>query len=104
MASQQIVILSDSPANSGNGMPPIGRRAEIIRDLAGCNTCPDGADPDLLHGPGFRIELAPGQDPITQMLLTIDDDDIAWIVLLRLARQFHWKMLDPMSGRELKPR
>ncbi|MGI9014096.1 MAG: hypothetical protein ACR2GY_07590 [Phycisphaerales bacterium] len=101
MGMQQIVILGDGSSN-GEAMTIIGPRDEVLRDLAACNTASDGVTDDVLFGPGFRIELAPGQDPLTQMLLTIDDEDIAWIVLLRLARQFRWKLLDPMSGRELR--
>ncbi len=82
-------------------MVPIGSRRELLRGLARLNTAPEreGAD-DVLYGPGFRIELAPGQDPVVQMLVTITEEEIGWLVLMRLAQQFHWKLLDPMTGRE----
>ncbi|MCL4210596.1 MAG: hypothetical protein HRU76_16050 [Phycisphaeraceae bacterium] len=104
MPLKQIVILADDGGKppSGGGMTPLGRRKDIIRDLASYNTSPAAPEDDVLHGPGIRIEIAPGQDPVTQMLLTIDDEDIAWVVILRLARIFHWKLLDPVSGRELR--
>jgi hypothetical protein len=47
--------------------------------------------------------LPPEQDPVLQMLLTVSDEDIAWSVILRLAREMQWKILDPSNGRELSP-
>ena len=29
------------------------------------------------------------------------EEEIAWQVLIKLAKAFHWKILDPMTGREL---
>ena len=36
-----------------------------------------------------------------QMQMTLSDEDIAWDVILRLVRDFHWKLFDPATGREL---
>jgi hypothetical protein len=103
--SSQYVILSksDAPASSSsNGMPPIGSRREIIRSLSGYNTAPESSDDDTtLYGPGIRLELPPGQDPVTQMLLTVVEEEIAWLVILRLAKAFAWKIVDMNTGREL---
>jgi len=105
MPAQQIVILSDKePAGSDNGMAEIGRRSDVIRDLERLNTAPEVEGGDILYGPGFQIELAPGQDPVTQMLMTINDQDIAWIAIMDIAKKLEWKLLDPMTGRELRPR
>lgn len=57
----------------------------------------------MLYGPGIELELPPEQDPVLQMLLTVSDEDIAWSVILRLAREMQWKILDPSNGRELSP-
>ena len=57
---------------------------------------------DILYGPGIRIELPPGE-PITQMLMTIVEEEIAWQVIMRLAKGLRWKLLDPATGRELNP-
>ncbi len=103
MSVEQIVIMADHADKNAGDLPEIGPRARLLDDLAACNTAPAQPGEDILHGPGFQIELAPGQDPVTQMLLTITEDDIAWVVLMRLARKFHWKLVDPMSGRELHP-
>jgi hypothetical protein len=37
------------------------------------------------------------------MLLTITDDDIAWPVIQRLAKDLQWKLLDPVKGTEYTP-
>lgn len=102
MSSTQLVILSRSAAKGGE-LAPIATRVELLRQLALRNTGPEREGEDLLYGPGIEIQLAPGQDPVTQMLLTITDEDIAWVVIIRLARDLNWKIFDPYSGRELKP-
>jgi hypothetical protein len=102
--AQQFVILSKKPPNA-SGMASIGRRDEVLFDLARFNTAPDaesnGSNDDVLYGPGIRIELPPGQDVINQMLMTITEEEIAWLVIMRLARSFQWKIVDPNTGREL---
>ncbi len=102
-SSRQFVILSGrEPA--GDGMPPIGPRQDILEQLARCNTAPEAAEhADVLYGPGIRIELTPGQDPVSQMLVTITEEEIGWQVLTRLIHHFQWKLLDPNTGRELTP-
>ena len=77
-------------------------RADIVRALEERNTAGDGGNGDVLYGPGIRIEFAPG-DPVTQMLLTVVEEEIAWLVIMRLARDLNWKLLDPATGRELCP-
>lgn len=100
--TQQYVILSNETATE-NGMAPIGSREEIRNALANYNTAPENDDIDVLFGPGIRIELPPDQDPVPQMVLTVVEDEIAWLVIMRLAKELKWKILDPMTGRELKP-
>ncbi|MCA9284737.1 MAG: hypothetical protein KDA22_05965 [Phycisphaerales bacterium] len=102
MPASQLVILSRNPGKPGE-LGPIATRAELLRSLAVRNTAPERSGDDLLYGPGIEIQLAPGQDPVTQMLLTITDEDIAWTVILRLARELQWKLFDPYTGRELTP-
>ena len=99
MARKQFVVLSREPAVDGQ-MPPLGSRADLVERLAHCNTGPESPGEDLLYGPGIELELPPGQDPVRQMLLSITDDDIAWNVIVRIAQEFSWKILDPQSGRE----
>lgn len=101
VAGEQYVILAQS-TNAGNGMPAIGTRREIVTELSPFNTAPERPEGDALYGPGFIIELPPN-DPVTQMLLTIVEEEIAWQVIMRLAKHFKWKLLDMASGRELVP-
>ncbi len=100
--TQQYVILSNELATD-NGMVPIGSREEILNLLANYNTAPENDDESILFGPGIRIELPPDQDPVPQMVLSVVEDEIAWLVIMRLAKELKWKILDPMTGRELKP-
>lgn len=102
MARRQFVILSRQPAVDG-ALAPIGSRSSVIEGLAHCNTAPESPGGDVLFGPGVEFELPPGQDPVHQMLLSISDDDIAWVVIMRVAREFGWKILDPQTGREFTP-
>ena len=96
------VVLSSHDASAQEGMMPIASRKELLAELFDCNTGPERQDDDILYGPGFRLELTPGQDPITQMLLTLTEEEIGWQVLTKLLKQFEWKLLDPNTGRELK--
>jgi len=102
MSRRQFVILSRNGSKDG-ALAPLGTRKEVVSGLEHCNTAPEIDGGDILYGPGIEIELPPGQDPVTQMLLSISDDDIAWVVVIRLAREFGWKILDPNTGRELNP-
>ncbi|UCD75755.1 MAG: hypothetical protein JSV91_02335 [Phycisphaerales bacterium] len=102
MTLQQFVILSRNQAAEGE-MTPIGPRDEIIRELAAYNTAPERDGEDTLYGPGVRIELPPDEDPVRQMLITLEEEEIAWLVLVRLAKSFEWRILDPLTGRELNP-
>lgn len=96
---QQFVILSAEP--SSQGMAVLGSRSSLLRDLAAFNCAPESEGADTLWAPGITIELPPGQDEITQMLMTIVEDEIAWLTIVRIVRHFGWKLLDPSSGREL---
>lgn len=97
--AQQFVIL----ARTGNGTAPLGSRAEIIEQLAGLNTSAEQDGEDVLWGPGIRIDLPPDQDPVTQMLLGIVEEEIAWLVITRLARECEWRIVDMETGDELEP-
>ncbi len=100
-AIRQLVILSSQPPPEGASLAAIGPRKDVLENLALCNTSPECQDADdVLFGPGIRIELTPGQDPVTQMLVTLSEEEIGWHVLQRFVTEFHWKLLDPSSGRE----
>ena len=101
---RQFVILSAAEAQEAGSLPAIGPRAEIFEKLARANTSPESSDDqDVLYGPGIRVELTPNQDPVSQMLVTVTEEEIGWQVLTRLINHFQWKLLDPNTGRELSP-
>ena len=100
--SRQFVILGRSSTGNGSAAS-LGPRKELLRNLFGVNTSPERAGEEVLYGPGIRIELTPGQDPVTQMLLTITEEEIGWLVTMRLAKKFQWKIVDMATGRELQP-
>lgn len=102
MSRRQFVILSRNPAAQDGTMVPLGTRAEVLAGLAHCNTGPDSPNGDVLYGPGLELHLAPGDGPVTQMLMTVSDDDVAWLIIMRIAKEFGWKILDPESGREFQ--
>ncbi len=103
-ASRQLVILSSRDADEGEALPPIGPRCDIVEKLLRANTSPESAAaPDVLYGPGIRIELTPDQDPIRQMLVTVTEEEIGWKVLTRLINHFQWKLLDTVTGQQLGP-
>src|SRR5262245_56309468 len=90
-------------------MAPIASRKDLVRELAAYNTGPD-TDPnaaqnalksDVLYGPGIRIDLPPGQDPVTQMLVTLIEKEIGVLVLPRLAAAFKWRVIDADTGDEI---
>ncbi len=99
--SQQLVILARAESTD-DGLPPLGSRDEILERLAGLNTAPAQAGEDVLYGPGIRIELPPG-DPVSQMLMTVVEEEIAWQVIMRLAKDMEWKLRDMATGREWSP-
>jgi hypothetical protein len=99
--NRQYVILSrDEP--TGNGLAPLGSREDIVDRLRAFHTAPESDGEDILYGPGIRIELPPGKS-VTQMLMTIIEEEIAWHVIMPLVKNLKWKLLDPVTGRELCP-
>jgi hypothetical protein len=98
--AQQFAILPPSKSNAAAGL---GGRKDLIAALASLNTGPERPGEDLLWGPGFQLELTPNQDPVQQMLLTITEDEIAWLAIMRLARQCQWRIIDLETGQEIEP-
>ena len=92
-----------SPETGSDGLLPIGSRKEIVEKLSKLNTAPEREGEDALYGPGVRIDLPPEKDPVEQMLLTIVEEEIAYLVMMRISRICGWKILDPETGRELNP-
>lgn len=100
---QLVLFLPKDPEKPTEGMASMGSEGEFIATLAPFNTAPDGSPvrtsgTQILHGPGIAVEYADNQDQITQALLTVIDQDVAWPVLVRLCRSLGWKMQDMESG------
>ena len=100
--TKQFVIQSRTEDKDGNRVP-LGSREEIVSTLARFNTMPECKGGNELWGPGIRIDLSPEEDPIKQMMLHIIEEEIAWLPIVRLAKQLDWSVMDIESGRELQP-
>ena len=100
--SNPLVILSRHEPTD-NGLVPLGRRDEVLSALFDHNTGPERDGDDVLYGPGIQVELPPEEDPIRQMLLTVIEEEIGWLVITRLAKAFEWKIVDTGNGQELTP-
>ncbi len=98
--AQQFAIL---PPSKNGATADLGTRRDLIATLASLNTGPERPGEDLLWGPGFRLEMTPNQDPVQQMLLTITEDEIAWLAIMRLARRCQWRIIDFETGQEIEP-
>ncbi len=98
-SSRHFVFLSHQEPAEAGALAPIGPRCDVLEKLANYNTGPEVCgDNDVLYGPGIQIELTPGQDPLTQMLVTITEEEIGWLVLRRLINVFQWRLLDARTG------
>lgn len=100
---RQFVLLGPERAPGDN--QPLGSLAEVRHALSRFNTATDGAAPrgatEMLHGPGFVVELALGIDPVSQVIASINDEDIAFPVLMRVCRELKWRLMDVETGRIL---
>ena len=98
--SHHFVISSQKPPTE-SGMSSMGSRKDIIAELGRMNTYPEQPGEDVLWGPGIRMEMRPGEDPLKQMLLSIVEEEIAWLVIARITRAFNWRIVDVETGDEI---
>lgn len=93
----------EDPAPAALNTISMGASADVAGQLAAFNTMPDGdaETRNVLYGPGIVVSLPMGgpDDPVNQLLVSINEDDIAWPVLVRMCRTYDWRMMDPKSGR-----
>lgn len=112
-----ILIRSAPPGESAGGLLPLGALRDVRAALGQCNIAPDGSGPHgygermgtgVLFGPGMVLEVPLVDDPagnrgagpeISQVLVSVTDEDFAFPVLMRLCKLHGWKMMDPDSGR-----
>lgn len=113
MSNRQIALiklLDDGPdaeggESSGSVLDsiPLGTHKQVCESLAHFNTATDNAPESIgvLYGPGFTVQLpfVGPNDPVMQILISLEDEDCAWPVLTRICKRLRWKMLDPNSGR-----
>ncbi len=101
--SKRQIVLQCKPEQPGS-LAPMGPRQGVLDVLARFNTSPDGSPPrngamgQFLYGPGLIAEVPFHQDPIAQVMVQINDMDLAWPVLRRLCAAQRWQMVDVESG------
>ncbi|MBI1189175.1 MAG: hypothetical protein GC200_00615 [Tepidisphaera sp.] len=97
---QLVIIGKETP---GGGSAPLGGLKEVRATLASYNTSADGSKSESglerLHGPGMVVELPGSIDPVTQAVASINDEDIAFPVLMKLSKSLGWRLMDIESGR-----
>ena len=90
-------------------MSPLGSLEEVRETLGGVNTACDGSSRSaqtgtlVMHGPGLVAEIATGVEPVSQVMVTIQDEEMAWPVLMRLCLGANWAMMDVETGRTFGP-
>lgn len=100
MAKRQLVITGPAPSDPDEA-PTLGSRREVLATLSKFNTWPDVEGGEFLYGPGLTMQMTPGAEELSQMLVAVLDEDIAWTVLTRICKTTHWQLLDLESGRSL---
>ena len=90
-------------ASASMNQVSLGSKREVADTLAAYNTRPDGSplSPGVLYGPGIvaQLPMVGDNDPVLQVLVSINEDSIAWPVLFRVCAQTGWSLMDPTTGR-----
>lgn len=99
--ARQLVLLN--PGDTPGAMRPLGVKRDVLKTLEPYNIAIDGSEEGFATawGPGLRIEFpfVGERDQVTQLMVTLAEEDFAWPVLTRICKDLHWKMMDPESGR-----
>ena len=95
------VIQSPDPVTP-QGMAALGDRKMIVQQLGQMNTCPERDGEPFLYGPGIKLEMRQDEDPVRQILLSIIEEEIAWLVIERIVTTFNWKIIDFETGDEVR--
>jgi len=104
-SSKRQVVLTGPDARGGPSPAtlPLGTLRDVRETLARYNTGPDGAPQtggtERLYGPGMVVEIAASAEVVQQALATINDEDTALPVLMRLCKEQRWRLVDVESGR-----
>ncbi|MFN0134382.1 MAG: hypothetical protein ACKVW3_17855 [Phycisphaerales bacterium] len=103
MARKRQLVLSRS--SRGGPLVPIGSPREVFDSLARFNIAPDGgkrpATMEVLFGPGMVVEFPTGQDAVSQAMITVQEEEMAMPVLLRMCKNLGLSMVDLESGRSI---
>lgn len=105
-----LYILQRPPTKRAGDPPaPLATRAELLAVFGRMNTGPERAGGDVLYGPGLRVELPPGQDPVMQAAIHVTEDELFQSLFLgteherpgRLAREVRgrgWQLVNQAEG------
>lgn len=107
MARKRTIVLMRpaEPDEDGPALASLGTRESVTEVLAAFNTAPDGAErssssgTEVLYGPGMVVEIPTTTDDISQAMVTMLDEGLAFPVLMRLCKKLEWRMMDPDTGR-----
>jgi hypothetical protein len=109
LAKKRQIVLIKPDRDVEGSMSPLGSLNEVSATLGGLNTASDGSSRSaetgtmLMHGPGFVVEIATGVEVVSQAMVTLQDEETAWPVLMRLCTQANWAMMDLETGRTFGP-
>jgi len=97
-------VLMTAQTTPGGGLSALGSAGAVKEILANFNTAPDGGPTkslgtEMLHGPGMVMDIPTSTESVTQVMVSVTDEEIAWPVLSRLCKVRNWKLVDLESGR-----
>jgi len=103
---RQLVLLNPVEDDRGiatGELHPLGTLDEVTDRLSRFNTASDGArhgqtGTEMLHGPGLIVEIPTAADQITQLMVHVKDEELAFTVLWRMCRANGWKIVDAETG------
>lgn len=104
--SRQIVLVkpeADAEPGTIGQMQPMGKFQKLSGELEAFNTAGDGVKgaalgTERLYGPGFTMQMPASSADVTQILVSVTEQDTAWPVLSRICRTMGWRMQDMETG------
>ena len=81
----------------------MGRADDVAELVSRYNTAHDGSrgaslGTRALFGPGFTMQVPTSTDTVTQVMVSVTEQEIAWPVLSRLCKDLGWRMMDTETG------
>ena len=104
---RQLVLVKPEPgADHGTTgqLQPMGQIPDIRAGLARFNTAPDGSvgaslGTERFYGPGFVMQFPTTVETVNQIMVNVNEDDMAWAVLSKICRAMDWRMMDMETGK-----